>query len=69
MYFFKTKTLRMYASDLVVDLELHQCGVAGHGLYNGHHTICGDEVGLNVKTLQAGVLLQHLSTRLPHTQI
>lgn len=44
-------------SDLVVDLQLHQCGVASHGLDNGEHAICGDEVGLNIKTLQAGVLL------------
>lgn len=47
----------MCVSDLVVDLQLHQCGVAGHGLDDGHHAICGDEVGLNIKTLQAGVLL------------
>lgn len=55
--FFKAKRIRMCVSDLVVDLQLHQCGVAGHGLDDGHHAICGDEVGLNIKTLQAGVLL------------
>lgn len=57
----------MCVPDLVVDLQFHQCGVAGHGLDDGHHAVGGDEVGLDVKTLQAGVLLQHLSTCLIRT--
>ena len=57
----------IFVFELVVDLELHQRGVAGHGLDYSLHALCGDEVRLNVKTLETGVLLQHLRTCL-HTE-
>lgn len=58
---------RRLAAHLVVDLQLHQRGVARHGFDDGLHAVSGDEVGLDVEALQAGVLLEHLSTRLRHT--
>lgn len=58
--------LSVWVSDLVVNLDLGQCGVVGHGLDDGIHALAGDEVGLDVKTLQSGVLLEHLSNSLVH---
>jgi len=67
---FNTRVIRRASSPvshLVVDLELHQRGVAVHGFDDRHHAVGGDEVGLDVEALQAGVLLQHLGTGLSHT--
>lgn len=38
---------KMYShkvSDLVVNLELHQCGIVGHSFDDRHHAVCSDEV-------------------------